>query len=175
MKKAGFVKFYWDESEEAVGYEFDGYSEQEIAVLNADPMVEINQIETITEVREDGSEFTLGFSGSYTRITKGGKIRIESVPPEEFLISRNARTLDDADLVAHRRYMTVSELVAMGYDADFVSQFVTYDDDFQFNPEANVRNPTLGDYDANTDPSMQRALYIESYVYMDVDGDSRAS
>ena len=174
MKKAGFVKFYWDESEEAVGYEFDGYSEQEIAVLNADPMVEINQIETITEVREDGTEFTLGFSGSYTRITKGGKVRIESVPPEEFLISRNARTLDDADLVAHRRYMTVSELVAMGYDAEFVSQFITYDDDFQFNPEANVRNPTLGDYDVNTDPSMRRALYIESYVYMDVDGDSRA-
>jgi hypothetical protein len=68
----------------------------------------------------------------------------------------------------------LSELVEMGYDYDEVEGYATYDDDFQFNPEANVRNPTLSDYDVSNDPTMRRALYIESYVKMDVDGDNRA-
>lgn len=174
MKKVGFVKFYWDESEKVESYDFSGYSEQELAVLEADPEVEINRIEQLTEVQEDGSTFTLGFSGSYTRVMRNGKVRIESVPPEEFLIARNARTIEDADLVAHRRYATLSELVEMGYDYDEVEGYATYEDDFQFNPEANVRNPTLSDYDVSNDPTMRRALYIESYVRMDVDGDNRA-
>ena len=174
MKKVGFVKFYWDESEKVESYDFSGYSEQELAVLEADPEVEINRIEQLTEVQDDGSTFTLGFAGSYTRVMRNGKVRIESVPPEEFLISRNARTLEDADLVAHRRYATLSELVEMGYDYEEVEGYATYDDDFQFNPEANVRNPTLSDYDVSNDPTMRRALYIESYIKMDVDGDNRA-
>lgn len=174
MKKAGFVKFYWDDSQEVVSYDFDGYGEKEIAVLNSDPTVEINRIESQQEIAEDGTVLSSGYSGSYSRVADRGQIKIESVPPEEFLISRNARDVHTADLVAHRRYITLSELVEMGYDYDMVAQYATHDDDFQFNPEADVRNPTLTNYSDNTDPTMRRALYIESYVRLDADGDNRA-
>lgn len=174
MKKAGFVKFYWDDSQEVVSYDFDGYGDKEIAVLNSDPTVEINRIESEQEIAEDGTVLSSGYSGSYSRVSDKGQIKIESVPPEEFLISRNARDVHTADLVAHRRYITLSELVEMGYDYDMVAQYATHDDDFQFNPEADVRNPTLTNYSDNTDPTMRRALYIESYVRLDADGDNRA-
>lgn len=174
MKKVGFVKYYWDDSEKVESYDFSGYSEQELAVLDSDPEVDIARVEQLTEVQPDGSTSTLGFSGTYTRVMRNGKVRIESVPPEEFLISRNARTLQDADLVAHRRYATLSELVEMGYDYEDIEGYATYDDDFDFNPESTVRNPTYDNGGMTADPTMRRALYIESYIYMDVDGDNRA-
>ena len=45
------------------------------------------------------------------------QVCIESVPPEEILISRHARTIETA-YVAHRMIKSVSELVAMGYDQE---------------------------------------------------------
>ena len=42
-----------------------------------------------------------------------GRVKLEAVPPEEFLISREAKDITTADYVAHRRIVTVSELVAM--------------------------------------------------------------
>jgi hypothetical protein len=41
-----------------------------------------------------------------------GCVKIENVPPEEFLISKSARTIQDSPFVAHRRLMTRSELIA---------------------------------------------------------------
>ena len=55
---------------------------------------------------------------TYTR--PDGRVKLEAVPPEEFLISREAKSVEDADYVAHRRIVTLSELVAMGYEYDEV-------------------------------------------------------
>ena len=40
----------------------------------------------------------------------GGKIKIQNIPPEEFLVNRRATSLEDAHFVAHRTTMTVSDL-----------------------------------------------------------------
>ena len=53
-----------------------------------------------------------------SRTVDKGKVRIENVPPEEFLISKRARTISDSDFVAHRKMTTRSDLIAMGYDED---------------------------------------------------------
>ena len=42
------------------------------------------------------------------------------VPPEEFLISRDARSLEDARFVGHRRRRTVSSLIEEGYSRDLI-------------------------------------------------------
>ncbi len=44
------------------------------------------------------------------------KVTIENVPPEEFLISKKARTIADSPFVAHRQMLTRSDLVAMGFN-----------------------------------------------------------
>ncbi len=43
---------------------------------------------------------------------------VENVPPEEFLISKKARRIEGAPFIAHRKLMTRSDLIAMGFDAD---------------------------------------------------------
>jgi len=174
MKKVGFIKFYWDVSDKVEGIYYTGLTEEALNVLNSEEDVSLDEIEMIEENDEQGNLLSVTYNVKGVRITPEGRIKIEAVPPEEFLISRNAKDLESAELVAHRRYLTLSELVEMGYDYDDVEQHVTSETEFDFNPESEVRNPSLSDMQVNDDPTMRRALYIESYVKMDVDGDNRA-
>ena len=174
MKKVGFIKFYWDVSDKVEGIYYTGLTEEALNVLNSEEDVSLDEIEMIEENDEQGNLLSVTYNVRGVRITPEGRIKIEAVPPEEFLISRNAKDLETAELVAHRRYLTLSELVEMGYDYDDVEQHVTSETEFDFNPESEVRNPSLSDMQVNDDPTMRRALYIESYVKMDVDGDNRA-
>jgi hypothetical protein len=52
-----------------------------------------------------------------------------TVPPEEFLIGRRARSIEEAPFVAHRLRKTVSELIEMGYDRDLVDGLAGSEDD----------------------------------------------
>ena len=103
---------------------------------------------------------------------------VECVPPEEFIIARNARDLDGADYVGHRSLKTMSELVGMGYDFDEIEQNGNTSSSFDLNDEAQTRNPGLrqflGGTSETSDPAMRRYMYIESYIRIDKDGDGVA-
>ncbi len=110
------------------------------------------------------------------RKKEGGCIRVDSLPPEEFLIDRNATSMDDAYLVGHRRYLTVSELVEMGYDYDDVMQYATpYDMEMDDNAEYRARHPLGVDTtDSEQDDSNLKVQYIEAYMKVDMTGDGLA-
>jgi len=103
----------------------------------------------------------------------GGCVRVESLPPEEFLIDRNATSMDDAYLVGHRRYLTVSELVSMGYEYDDVIKYASpYDMEMENNAEYRARHPLGVDTtDNDQDDSNLKVLYIEAYMQIDMTGD----
>jgi hypothetical protein len=178
VKGSGFVKWYWDSTDEIESYTLEGIDEIGLIALTSDPNVSIDYLEsraTSENVDPATGEPVMIHDVRVTRTRPKGRVKVTSVPPEEILISRNARSLEEADLVAHRRYLTLSELVQMGYDYDEIEQFATSEDNFDFNAESRERNPTLGNStDSSTDPTMRRALYVESYIRADVDGDSVA-
>jgi hypothetical protein len=62
-----------------------------------------------------------------SRKQEQGELCIESVPPEEFFINRDARNLKDAYLVAHRTEMRAGDLIGMGYDPDVVLDLDSFD------------------------------------------------
>lgn len=97
------------------------------------------------------------------------------MPPEEFLISRESKSVEQADYVAHRRIVTVSELVAMGYDYDEVSELGASYDDMDTNVERYTRNKALtNEMNERHDPAMKKVLYVENYIKVDYDGDGIA-
>jgi len=105
-------------------------------------------------------------------ITK--RFRVESLAPEEFIVDRRARTLEDADIVAHRKLATVSELVAMGYDQELVESN-TGEDELDTNIERIARNPAQMMFgESANNPAQRRVLYTESYIRLDQDGDGVA-
>jgi hypothetical protein len=179
-EKVGFVKYWWDDSVKVTTKRFTGLDDMALAQLDQ-------------EVEEAGGEIVESHQGEPTldpaTQTEGPGLwsvkvrlkakrdlpRIEAVPPEELLISRRARALDTAPLVAHRTMKTVSDLVAMGLDRDLVEAAVSDADDLKGSEERLARNPHSDGLDTSAvDPSMREVLYIEAYPLVDFDDDGIA-
>lgn len=193
VRKAGVIKFYWDESVEVSTENYTELSQPALMLLLQDDDVEASAIKerligepvmVSPEVRDPMTGELLQeaifeqpkvFDLELKRRTKRGKIKCEALPPEEFLIDRRAKSIHDATMVAHRKMATVSELVALGYDFDTVMEHAGEDFQFDTNSEYYNRNPvaTLKNYVAKDDAN-KRVLYIEAYVRADYDGDGIA-
>lgn len=183
IRKNGFGKIWWDEKENVETFEIEGIDENAYVTLMSDPDVELREVEIEYSeevvMTPEGMQMTVQtpvYSATVVRKTKEGRLNVAALPPEEFLIDRRAKSLTDFEFMGHRRYMTVSELVAMGYDQDEVEQlgFETQDD-FDGNQEAFDRNPQATILGAGrTDSAAKKVLYIEGYLYIDVDGDGIA-
>ena len=183
IRKNGFGKVWWDEKEDVKTYEVEGMDENAYSVLMSDPDVELREVEieySETQVMTpDGMATTTQtptYSATVVRKTKEGRLNVAALPPEELLIDRRAKSINDFEFIGHRRYMTVSELVAMGYEQDEVENLgYESQDNFGGNQETFDRNPQatiLGS--PRTDVSSRKILYIEGYVYVDMDGDGIA-
>jgi len=196
IEKNGFLKIYYDESETVEHETYKNLTKAEKDALN-DTKDDIEEVEE--EVFEDESakedyeklieqyeargidvsqvqkpDFTL-YNCKIKRTKKAGKVKIESVPPEEFLISRNAKSIEEADFVSHKVLMSRSDLVAMGYDEEEVNSLPKSDEDI-FNTEEIVRSRNIDEYniDTATDKSTEKVLVYESYVRYDFDEDGVA-
>jgi hypothetical protein len=112
LQKNGIVKVWWDEYPEKQREEYRRLTDMEYELLSANKDIEI--IEE-NEYYEDVTYHDIVLlRGSYN-----GKIKIENVPPDEFLISREAKGIQNARFVCHRVKKTVSQLREMYPDDDF--------------------------------------------------------
>ena len=183
VRKTGFIKAYWDDSITSTCHEFSNLSPEAYTALLMDDDVEImdeSMTMESTSIMDEmtGEEYTQEVPVSYDlkirRVKAKDQVVIEAIPPEEVLISRSARDLHTAPYVAHRMVKTVSELVAMGYDKDDMEQYTgggTDIDTAEWEAE-QARNP-LGNmsYPDRPDPAGQDVLYVEHYLFYDLDDD----
>ena len=179
--RMGVIKFFWEEKEQVDEEEYSGLSEEELVMLMNDPDVEIvEQAETVMESmysEETGETVPLRSEYDLTvRVTRReGEIKVINVPPEEFLVSRHCTSLEDAHFMAHRTSLTVSELVAMGYDRDLVEKYAG-ENELDVDREVNNR---FQDIEAATgvdpaDPTLRSVIYHECIMNVDFDGDGIA-
>lgn len=164
--KVGVVKYWWDSSEEVSTETYSGLDESSLTLLLED-LNKARKAELIEAVEDDG-----GLSVRIKLTRKKDRVCIAALPPEEFIISRDAVTVDDAELVAHRSVKTISDLVAMGYDRDEIE--AGSGDDLDWNEERLARNPSIQEGSESIDPSLRRVLYTEAYIRSDQDGDGIA-
>lgn len=181
--RLGVVKYYWEEKEDVTEEEYENLNEIELAALMANPDYEL--VGTISEQatafmvdEETGEEMPIdsSFSVKVRVKRKSGKIKVINIPPEEFLVNRRAVDLEDAHFVAHRTSMTVSDLVAMGYDREVVERHAGTGSDVDLDEERSVR---YQDLEANTgidaaDPTLAEVVYYECYMKVDHDDDGIA-
>ena len=176
LKKNGIVKSYWDTSEEAETYTFDNLNDMEFTAIVNDEGVEVIEHTTRIEIELDQMGLEVESPRHDLKIMRTkemGSLKLESVPPEEFFVDSNAKSLEDAYAVCHRTDMRVGDLVEMGFDFDEVaelgdsSQSSTFSDMEEFE-----RTGYMDDYNDNddADPSMRLVMITECYMKMDVDG-----
>ena len=183
VRKVGIVKYWWDESVEVKAESFSMLDEQTMMFLTQDPDIEISAVREYPIPGMAEQNLAQGimtpppmmYDVEIKRRIKSGKVKIEALPPEEFLIDRRAKSIDEATFVGHRTMKTVSDLVAMGYDYDEMVEVAGNGNDFDNNEEYTARNPFAVISTANNgDPSSKSVLYIEGYLKVDFDGDGIA-
>ena len=181
VRKCGIIKYWWDESVEVKAESFSMLDEQSMMMITSDPDVEISAVREypvpgmMDQNLAQGIPPPMMYDVEIKRRIKSGKIKIEALPPEEFLIDRRAKSIEDATFVGHRTMKTVSDLVAMGYDYDEMVEVAGNGNDFDNNQEYIARNPFAVISTANNgDPSSKSVLYIEGYLKVDFDGDGIA-
>jgi hypothetical protein len=183
LSKTGTVKVYWKDETEVTTEKYENLSEEELFLLLQDQQYEIvsqdqKQIaETQMPDPMTGMPVTMpifAYDVKVKKIDKKGRVVVENVPPEEFIVSKKTIELADTPFCAHRRLVTRSELVAMGFDKDEIDQLPTFED-LTYTPErvARYSNGEQPD-DMSLDPAMQEIEVFESYIRVDYDEDGIA-
>ena len=179
LEKNGVFKVWWDDSRPEREEAMREVSIVDLLVLDSDPNVEIVE----AEENMYGDVPTGLFDIKIRRKRETGRCVIEVVPSEEFLVSTRVRELDEtASFCAHRRYMSRSELIEMGYDKDFVWNLPTIEGNNNANLDrSRVRHARFSDdRSAMTDygvqaPSEREVEVYECYMLLDYDGDGVSS
>lgn len=113
------------------------------------------------------------------RTRKNKQVKVYNVPPEEFLINRDARSIAESRFCAHQVLRTLSDLKACGYSNvdDLTSddtqaamsaeriERITFNDESGFYAGAN---------EVPGDPSLRQIWVTECYMMVDADGDGIA-
>ena len=179
IQKNGILKVYWDDSEKTTREEYKKLTEDEFNILVADDEIKVSQHTEYTEDLKDEDGITLDELVYHDCVVHKtisyGKVRIDPVPPEEFLIERRAKSIEDANFIAHKTTMTRTELIEMGYDADVIATLPVGDTNF-YSEDKHVRFEDT-DFSApqdRGDKTTDNILIHECYARIDVDGDGKS-
>lgn len=175
----GIVKTYYDDYPIYSTSFHSGLSEDQLAQLLApDEEGEAPEVLAKTEkqvvVVDEMSGQTVqsvNYDVKIKRQKAPGKLCMEVIPPEHFLIDHNAISTEDAAFTAHWERKTRSELVQQGYDKDEVWSIPEAANN-QTQEEAS-RNPEINQQQSN-DKSMDLVDYFECFIRIDVDDDGEA-
>jgi hypothetical protein len=193
LEKNGIVKVYWDESQSVEQETYQNLSDDEYRLLIEDDDVEVieeesfedetakAQLEVVKAMAIKTGEIMpempipMMHNCIIKRTNGSGKVKIENIPPEEFLIQRSAKTIEEANFVAHKVSKTRSELVEMGFDQKTVDDLPT-SNEILLNDERMQRYSDIDETPFNDAPdhSTEEIELFECYIRVDTDGDGIA-
>ena len=177
LQKNGIVKVWWDEYEDWNREEYNGLDEQEFNLLVMSPDIEV--MEHTPYVDDYGAKHDVVIK----RTEYTGRVKIENVAPDEFLISREAKDIQDARFVCHRVKKTLSELRLMYPDEDLDPQEMGSGDDdmaaFSSERLSRYEFDKSADYfsgwgSPDDEEALQTYWLHESFLKTDYDGDGIA-
>jgi len=179
IQKNGILKVYWDDSAKTEREEYTRLTDDEFNDLVANPEVKVSNHseyeEPITDDQGKELDKVTLHDVVIHRTKLYGQVRIEPVPPEEFLIARRSKDINSSNFVCHRTTKSKSELIEMGYDADVVDGLPSGDTDF-FTEDKFVRHQDVDFSHGSTegDKSTMNVLIYECYIKMDINEDGIA-
>lgn len=178
----GIWKHWWDHSVEYETLDYTGLGDIEFTQLVSDDDVEVLQhtadiaVETVTDpaTGELIEQEIVTHAVKIKRIVSAGRLKICSIPPEEFLINSGAKSIEDATLLDHRSMRTKQSLIADGYDRKQVMDLAASSDlDDSEEQSARWKSADLSKADG-VDPLMVEVEVHEVYLRCDYDGDGYA-
>ena len=177
LSKNGIVKVWWDEYEEEEREEYRNLDEAGLMSLLSGEDVEVVE-HTQHQLENEPPYHDLVIK----RKNYDGRIKIENVPPSEFLISRESKDIQGARFVCHRVKKTLSELREMYPDESLEVEGLTGSDEDmgalsgEFQARYNFDNSAnFGlDSDITSEDALRTYWLHESFLKTDYDGDGIA-
>ena len=184
ISKTGIIKHYWEQKEDTTKETYENLTEEEYQSVLADENIEV--LEHTENIKQKAVTDDFGTLISPEIVShdlkvkcekKYGQVTVVAVPPEEFLISRRATSLEDADFVCHRVKKSVSDLIKEGYPANVVLDIPGY---AQSEAEMNEERLARFSYDDDSVPPQEgeganKKVWIdECYIRIDFDNDGIA-
>ena len=195
IQKNGIAKVYWDTSEKREQETYEKLSDDEYTMMLDEEDIEVKEHSEYADQKAIDAKQTMMEQTNdpmmmqqledaptpmlhdvvLIRKETYGKVKIETIPPEEFLIERRAKNLQEANFLAHRTTQTRSDLIEAGFDADTVNALPTDTAD-KYNEEKVSRYRNL-DYDFSSnsgEASTDEITVYECYAKIDAEGDGIA-
>jgi len=174
IQKNGIVKFWWDEGDEERRETYQNLTDDAFALLVAEKTVELIEHTEYEGMGEYGEPTTLHDATVIMR-KPYGRVQVMAVPPEEFLIARDAKSIADARYCGHVTQRTRSELIDEGYPRDVIEDLPAGEDVLNLEEEARS---TVDDWpdkeDSYVNRAMQKVEVTEHFIRVDYDGDGVA-
>lgn len=195
LLKFAVLKVYWQSEEEESKHGFDGIDEQVMQALvqmmhdpNGSEIVGIDAQEEVQYIdvmapTPDGGQMPAQqpmrtYSGTITRLSKGGRIVIELVPQDQFLIDPDAQKEMSAIFVGTDSRRMVSDVVALGVPFETVMEHAGGGDAGTAKSQqarlarrgrlTDGMRPSLGN------DALEYVRVIEGVARLDTDGDGKA-
>jgi hypothetical protein len=183
LSKNGIIKVWWDENSTDEREEYFALTDDELNALLSDENVEVlEHTEDILEQDNDMGGITAQPAHDITikRTIVHGQVRVENVPPDEFLIARESKTIEESRFVCHRVKKTLSDLREMYGDIDPEDLSTGSQGDMgDFTTERSARyafdgSNNFGFNTSETEEALQTYWLHENYLKTDYDGDGIA-
>jgi hypothetical protein len=179
IQKNGVVKYFLEEQKEVEEVEYKGLTPLEIdEVSQSIRGADVDRVKVEVAEQEETQEEVFNIKFRVTRNTK--KICIINIPPESFLITKNAKSIDDASIVGDRVRKTRGELLAEGFDRDIIDILPeVFDEDRRQSEIKSVRFRDQGGSVSDTSTDLndwanQEVEISDLYCKVDFDGDGIA-
>ena len=177
LQKLGVISVNWEPGEKQAPKHLQGVTAEQLVRYTEDEEYEITEQEESTQ-QVNGEEVPV-WELKVVR-TPMGRCLVENVPPEQFRVSRRARSLPKADYVARHREEYVVDLARMfpekrrellegnqimssDHDIEIESD-IRREERFEDEPEDVYRS-------MNTAQSRKKVTVLEEYIRVDADGD----
>jgi hypothetical protein len=172
VRKLGIFKWGWQPPTKQAICDY-GVTREALEQLAMREDVTLTEVTTADSYGADGDSDL--YDVEYT-VKRPGRVCVWALPPEEFIYDREATSIDDAVMVAHRTEMTRGELIAIGISEDDIDEYGEEDDSrLDWNVERQARHDlTSQQRNPDTGPANHKIKYVEAYVKIDVDGDGVA-
>lgn len=189
VQKNGYVKVYWDDSDDITSEYYDDLTDDEYAILMQDQDIEIveheEESEPVTDamgnpVFDEAGMLVMRREHSVRLERKSSRdtVKIDNIAPEHIRVDHNSRSLSLQDprvaFVQHNEFKTLTELRNDGFD---VPDDIADDGDSIGDWEEDQRDdytPFRDREGEQTDPAMRRVKVRETWIRYDYDGDGRA-
>ena len=178
IQRNGILKIYWDDSQKTTREEYKRLTTDEYNLLVNDKEIEIAEHSEYEESLLDDNNNEIDKITYHDIVVKKtvsfGQVKIEAVPPEEFLIERQAKSIDSANFVCHRTNMTRTALIEMGFDKDEINKLPTGNSiDYLEDNQVRFQEDLVGLND-DGDKSSDEILIHECYTRIDINDDGKS-